>query len=267
MQLENARAALQPLERELADLRAQQETLKAEAQALQSEFERNRDHLQAQERDLPSVDQAENLLRDLRERENRLRNQVGGALQQLVNVLETQKERREQFMLRTTDLSLQITRLKSLERAFSKDGVPALLIEQALPEIEAQANNILDRISGGGMSVRFETQSPYKDTKREDKKETLDIIISDAAGSREYELFSGGEAFRVNFAIRMALSRVLAQRAGARLQTLVIDEARVHARLPACEPDDPWPAHLLLLPPVPVPRGDVRAGRLRTISR
>jgi exonuclease SbcC len=37
-------------------------------------------------------------------------------------------------------------------------------------------------------------------------------------------MFSGGEAFRVNFAIRLALSRVLAHRAGARLQTLVIDE-------------------------------------------
>ena len=37
-------------------------------------------------------------------------------------------------------------------------------------------------------------------------------------------MFSGGEAFRVNFAIRLALSEILAQRAGARLQTLVIDE-------------------------------------------
>jgi exonuclease SbcC len=37
-------------------------------------------------------------------------------------------------------------------------------------------------------------------------------------------MFSGGEAFRVNFAVRLALSEVLAQRAGARLQTLVIDE-------------------------------------------
>ena len=37
-------------------------------------------------------------------------------------------------------------------------------------------------------------------------------------------MFSGGEAFRVNVAIRLALSEVLAQRAGARLQTLVIDE-------------------------------------------
>ena len=55
-------------------------------------------------------------------------------------------------------------------------------------------------------------------------KETLDIIIRDNAGRREYEMFSGGEAFRINFAIRLALSRVLAQRSGARLQTLVIDE-------------------------------------------
>ena len=33
--------------------------------------------------------------------------------------------------------------------------------------------------------------------------ETLDIAITDQAGKRPYELFSGGEAFRVNFAIRI----------------------------------------------------------------
>ena len=74
------------------------------------------------------------------------------------------------------------------------------------------------------MAVRFVTQAAYKDKRRDDLKETLDIQISDEAGTRDYEMFSGGEAFRVNFAIRLALSQVLAQRAGARLQTLVIDE-------------------------------------------
>ena len=74
------------------------------------------------------------------------------------------------------------------------------------------------------MSVKFETQREFKDKKRDDRKETLDILIRDSAGERPYELFSGGEAFRVNFAIRLALSRVLSMRAGARLQTLVIDE-------------------------------------------
>ena len=87
-----------------------------------------------------------------------------------------------------------------------------------------QANDILDRLSSGEMSVHFETLRDYKDKKRQDKRETLDILISSSAGERAYEMFSGGEAFRINFAIRLALSRVLAHRAGARLQTLVIDE-------------------------------------------
>ena len=111
-----------------------------------------------------------------------------------------------------------------LEAAFGKDGVPALLIEQALPNIETKANQILDRLSNGGMSIQFLTLREYKDTKREDLRETLEIQIRDQSGFRDYELFSGGESFRINFAIRLALSHVLAQRAGARLQTLVVDE-------------------------------------------
>jgi DNA repair protein SbcC/Rad50 len=118
----------------------------------------------------------------------------------------------------------QIARHRTLERAFGKDGVPALLIEQALPQIESKANEILDRLSDGQMSIRFVTQTEYKDRKRDDLKETLEIQISDSAGIRNYEMYSGGEAFRVNFAIRLALSEILAQRKGARLQTLIIDE-------------------------------------------
>jgi exonuclease SbcC len=118
----------------------------------------------------------------------------------------------------------QVANFKQLERAFGKDGVPALLIEQALPQIESKANEILDRLTMGDMSIRFVTQAAYKDKKRDDLRETLEIQISDSAGVRDYEMFSGGEAFRINFAIRLALSEVLSQRAGARLQTLVIDE-------------------------------------------
>ena len=122
------------------------------------------------------------------------------------------------------NLALLIARHKTLEAAFGKDGVQALLIEQALPELEAHSNDILDRLSDGRMSVHFETQAAYRDRKRDDLRETLDIKISDGAGQRSYEMYSGGEAFRVNFAIRLALSQVLAGRTGARLQTLVIDE-------------------------------------------
>ncbi len=171
----------------------------------------------------PNLLEAEDKLRDLREEENDLRAQVGAARQK-VEALAGLRVRKGDYEGEREELNQRIIRHKTLERAFGKDGVPALLIEQALPQIEQKANDLLDRLSDGHMSIRFVTQAEYKDKKREDLKETLDIQISDSAGLRNYEMYSGGEAFRVNFAIRLALSEILAQRKGARLQTLVIDE-------------------------------------------
>ena len=91
----------------------------------------------------------------------------------------------------------------------------------ALPEIETEANRLLGRMTDNRMHVKIETQRP---TKKGDVVETLDINISDELGTRNYDMFSGGEAFRINFAIRIALSKLLARRAGAPLPTLIIDE-------------------------------------------
>lgn len=222
-QLEQSRAALAPLQREVASLQQQLSSLQTEAGQQQAAADEARKNFEAEMASLPDLHQAEDEFMHLREQENTRRMELGGARQAL-EVLKSQRARQAEFQVRRADLTGQIGRLKLLERAFSKDGVPALLIEQALPDIEEQANLMLDRLSNGSMSINFNTQRDYKNRAREDKKETLDILINDAAGSREYEMFSGGEAFRVNFAIRLALSRVLAQRAGARLQVLVIDE-------------------------------------------
>jgi len=113
--------------------------------------------------------------------------------------------------------------LRQLEEACGRRGVQAMLIDAALPEIEDRANELLDRLTGGDMRIKFDTQRASK-TKQDGQIETLDIRISDDGGERPYENYSGGEKFRINFAVRLALSRVLAHRAGARLQTLVIDE-------------------------------------------
>ncbi len=97
-----------------------------------------------------------------------------------------------------------------------------MIIENVVPELQDEANRILDKMPGNTMRVEFRTQRQA--VSGEGLIETLDIVISDEVGSRNYELYSGGEAFRINFAIRVALSMLLARRAGARLQTLVIDE-------------------------------------------
>ena len=221
--LENARAALEPLEEEIANLDEQIAKSQAEVAAQQVEYEGAKSALDAAEQKTPDEGAAYTELLGMQEKENQLRGEVGAARQK-VAVLDALRARKSDFASQREELTVQISRYKKLERAFGKDGVPALLIEQALPQIEEKANDLLDRLSNGTMTVRFVTQAAYKDAKREDMKETLDIQISDSAGIRDYEMFSGGEAFRVNFAIRLALSHALSQRKGARLQTLIIDE-------------------------------------------
>lgn len=120
---------------------------------------------------------------------------------------------------------------EELSLAFGKKGIQAMIIEQAIPEIEDETNKLLDRLTEGRMKIRLDTQKETKtkimgiDGKKDySVVETLDIIISDEMGERPYELYSGGETFRVNFAIRLAISKLLTHRAGAKLQFLVIDE-------------------------------------------
>ncbi|MGD0876554.1 MAG: SMC family ATPase [Anaerolineales bacterium] len=222
-QLESARAALKPLDDEIANLESEIKNRQSELDHQQGEYAEAISALSAVEAQAPDLDAAERSLFDLQERENQLHQEVGAARQK-VTVLADLRKRKKALESERGEMGLQIGHYKTLERAFGKDGVPALLIEQALPEIEMKANQVLGRLSEDSMHLHFETQARYKDEKRKELRETLEIQVSDGAGLRDYEMYSGGEAFRVNFAIRLALSEVLAHRKGARLQMLVIDE-------------------------------------------
>ncbi len=221
--LESARELSKRIGREIDELQVEGQKLKAEVGEHENALAAAEKVLLESEAGAPSLEEAESKLFSLREDENRVRDEAGAARQR-VDVLETLRNRRADYERQREELNRNIGRHKSLERAFSKDGVPALLIEQALPQIQQKANDLLERLSDGRMTIQFVTQAEYRDKKRDDLKETLDIHISDSSGMRDYEMYSGGEAFRVNFAIRLALSEILAQRKGARLQTLVIDE-------------------------------------------
>ncbi len=166
------------------------------------------------------LDQAAGEVDGLRSREGRSRQVLGAAQQKLdyCRHLATERQTRSQSLV---TLAEERSLYEELQLAFGKKGLQALLIETAIPEIEEEANSLLARLTEGRMNVSFDTQ---RDTRAGSTIETLDIKISDELGMRSYELYSGGEAFRVNLAIRIALSKLLARRAGAQLQTLIIDE-------------------------------------------
>jgi exonuclease SbcC len=157
---------------------------------------------------------------DIQLRASRARQALGAAQQKLDHCQYLAEERTRRLADRDR-LVGEKGLLDELRLAFGKKGIQAMIIEAAIPEIEYEANHLLARMTDGRMHVRFETQ---RETLKGDTRETLDINIADELGTRPYDLFSGGEAFRVNFAIRIALSKLLAHRAGAQLQMLVIDE-------------------------------------------
>jgi DNA repair protein SbcC/Rad50 len=160
--------------------------------------------VQAAERDLNEIQKRLGML-------NERLDQARADRAAMVSAKKKQREARRQQRL-----------YKHLQRAFGKHGIPSLIIEETLPEIEERANVLLDRLTDGKMHVRLET---LKDKKTGGTKETLEIIITDEQGvPRPYETFSGGESFRVNFALRLALAQLLAERSGVRVRTLVIDE-------------------------------------------
>jgi exonuclease SbcC len=192
--------------KDLAADREQRKVLEAKAEGLES-------RLRAASLTQQDVDQLRLEKRIADER-------VGGARQQLAALEAIERQRIEKLKERermADDLGLY----EDLREAFGKRGVPAMIIETVVPELTRSANDLLTHLSEDKMEVSIETQ---RKTKTGELREALDIIISDKLGERPYELYSGGEAFRIDFAIRIAISRLLARRAGAQLRSLFIDE-------------------------------------------
>ncbi|MBI2867925.1 MAG: SMC family ATPase, partial [Chloroflexi bacterium] len=180
--------------------------------------------LEASIADLPdlrrSVESGLAVVATLQEQRGNTEQLLGAAKQRLDNLAALERKLAQS---RTALRTLQDEQglYEDLARAFGPNGVPALLIEQAIPTLQDTANELLARMSDSRLSINLIMQRP---TQRGGTSETLDIRVADEQGTRKYETYSGGEAFRINFALRIALSRLLARRAGAALPTLFIDE-------------------------------------------
>jgi exonuclease SbcC len=199
----------------LTSLRAEQEADRADELELApqvAEFEEVQARRLAKERDTESLDAEVTLLVGER-----------GQLKSKLDRCEVLQGEREMYAAGYSTATEDRGIYDELTMAFGKKGIQAMIIESAVPEIEEEANKILDKMTDGRMSVQFPTQRDAK-TGKGKVMETLDIEIADEVGTRSYEMYSGGEAFRVNFAVRIALSKLLARRAGTQLQSLVIDE-------------------------------------------
>jgi exonuclease SbcC len=211
--IDKERSALAEAEETISSLQAtiaadlkKQENLSAELLSLPGIIEKLAKEEEAHQASLQKERQVRDGLAALKER-----------LRQLAE-LETDKQEKAKLLQEALN---EESIYKELAEAFSKKGIQALLIEQALPEIELEANRLLAKMTDNRMSLRLESQ---RESRKGDTIETLDIKIADELGTRNYEMYSGGEAFRIDLALRIALSMLLVRRAGASLPILIIDE-------------------------------------------
>lgn len=158
---------------------------------------------------------------ELHAKERFLIGQLGGLEAELA-VLRREKVEWEQIGKDMEPLARTWGRYQILVRAFGRDGIPTLVIENTIPQLERIANDILSEMSGGEHTLRLETQKEKKNG--DGLIETLDILVADWRGERKYETYSGGQQLRIDLALCIALAELLAMRAGSKIEWLTIDE-------------------------------------------
>ncbi len=221
-----SKASLETEKKTLEELRSLYKNKQIQVKDLEEEFEKVPKNLLDLEQVIQKLNQIELEVANLRNEERQGRSSLGEATQ-LISRTEQLEILYKQRRGDKSNLQKEKEIYEQLQLAFGKKGIQAMIIEGAIPEIEDEANKLLEKLTQGRMKVSLVTQKETKTKLADGEKgivETLDILISDEMGERPYEMYSGGEAFRVNFALRLAISKLLTQRAGARLQFLVIDE-------------------------------------------
>jgi exonuclease SbcC len=107
--------------------------------------------------------------------------------------------------------------LKIVVKLFSAEGVPANLVRLVVPTLEELSNELLKKLTQGQFQIQIRTGGGGQ-------RETFEVDILDGTYTRPYETYSGGEQFRINFAVRVALSLLLSRMRGATSRCLFIDE-------------------------------------------
>ncbi|MFB6371578.1 MAG: AAA family ATPase [Bradymonadaceae bacterium] len=172
-----------------------------------------------------TVEKREDQLESLREKNEKIREQRSKMREKRAG-LESQREQLESEVERLDDLReerdehRETAQLAAYSRRFF-DVAPQIVIGQAIPRIEAEANNVLGDVFPG-VQVEVRRQKQQKSGSVSDK---LHLRVLRNGAEQAYSTFSGGEQFLISLAVRMGLAKAAAERsAGNPIDLLVIDE-------------------------------------------
>jgi DNA repair exonuclease SbcCD ATPase subunit/DNA repair exonuclease SbcCD nuclease subunit len=118
------------------------------------------------------------------------------------------------------NLDNKIPKLEILNEALSINGIPQLIIDSALPQLQ----DILDILAEFINKFKITIKTQKLNKTGDNAKETIDFIVDDGIKSRDVKFFSGGEKKLLKTLIRLSLSLFQSQRTGNSYKLLLMDE-------------------------------------------
>ena len=205
----------------IEEIRAQVSEAKASMKTITEEESAMKKTLASYDEVYREQEQAKASLESLKRQEADLHSKVGSCeelLKQVGAAENALKSVRQEIDAMKQDLS--DTELL-VEACGKTAGVPALIVENAVPELETEANLILENMMDGRLQIRLDTQI---ETNKGTKTEVFRITVLDDGSERRYDTYSGAEKFVVDLSLRIAMSKFLSKRSGASVSLFVLDE-------------------------------------------
>lgn len=118
-------------------------------------------------------------------------------------------------------LEKKFTTYPSVIQAFSTTGIPNIIIQNVLDDLQVEANNLLSQIKPE-IQLSFAVEKTVEKTG--DQADTLEIDYTINGRDRYYEQLSGAQQIATIFALKLGLSILLQNMIGTDIKFLLFDE-------------------------------------------
>lgn len=143
-----------------------------------------------------------------------------GMIEERLSAREKDKDKllklQEELELKEKELSMRM----KVQQAFGSSGIPTMIINTILDDLQIIANDLLTKIRPG-IEIIFSVAKTKSDGQQED---TLDITYRINGIEHEYEQMSGGQKVIISLCLKLALSLIIQHRIGVDIKFLMLDE-------------------------------------------
>lgn len=145
-----------------------------------------------------------------------------GFINQKSSIYSKNKAEYDKLTKELKELAFNKELLNKILSAFSQDGIPFIIIQDVVPEIEKEANDILSKMTKGEMSLSIKTSKQQRNKK---EINVIDIFTVDSENKvLSYTSKSGGQKVKIALALAFALSQIKSKMIGIKIGMLFIDE-------------------------------------------